>query len=55
MTERDGVEQLFGDGTPIPEKYVVQLTKITEEIHVLHKWQRGDVLVYDSTIAQHGR
>jgi alpha-ketoglutarate-dependent taurine dioxygenase len=21
----------------------------------LHKWQRGDVLVYDNTIAQHGR
>lgn len=22
---------------------------------ILHKWQRGDVLVYDNAIAQHGR
>ncbi|TVY56775.1 Clavaminate synthase-like protein [Lachnellula cervina] len=47
--------QLFGDGTPIPEKYLEHLAKITEEIRVLHKWQRGDVLVYDNIIAQHGR
>lgn len=48
-------EQLFGDGTPIPEKYLAHLAKITDEIRVLHKWQRGDVLVYDNIIAQHGR
>ncbi|TVY21751.1 Clavaminate synthase-like protein [Lachnellula arida] len=47
--------QLFGDGTPIPEKYLAHLAKITEEIRVLHKWQRGDILVYDNIIAQHGR
>jgi hypothetical protein len=28
---------------------------LTDEIRVLHKWQQGDVLVYDNTIAQHGR
>ncbi|KAI9659457.1 MAG: hypothetical protein M1821_001715 [Bathelium mastoideum] len=48
-------EQLYGDGTPIPEKYLEHLAKITDEIRVLHKWQRGDVLVYDNVIAQHGR
>ncbi|OAA64117.1 Taurine catabolism dioxygenase TauD/TfdA [Akanthomyces lecanii RCEF 1005] len=48
-------EQLFGDGTPIPEKFLAHLVKITEEIRVLHKWQRGDVLVFDNIIAQHGR
>jgi len=48
-------KQLYGDGTPIPEKYLAHLVKITEEIRVLHKWQRGDVLVYDNIIAQHGR
>ncbi|KAI1137411.1 Clavaminate synthase-like protein [Hypoxylon sp. FL0543] len=48
-------QQLFGDGTPIPEEYLKRLAKITDEIRVLHKWQRGDVLVYDNIIAQHGR
>ncbi|EFX05037.1 taud/tfda taurine catabolism dioxygenase [Grosmannia clavigera kw1407] len=48
-------EQLFGDGTPNPEKYLAHLAKITDEIRVLHKWQGGNVLVYDNTIAQHGR
>ncbi|GAB1212269.1 hypothetical protein ATERTT37_001401 [Aspergillus terreus] len=48
-------QQLFGDGTPIPEKYLAHLAKITDEIRVLHKWQEGDVLVYDNVIAQHGR
>ncbi|KAL1845886.1 hypothetical protein Plec18170_009486 [Paecilomyces lecythidis] len=47
--------QLFGDGTPIPEKYLAHLAKITDEIRVLHKWQKGDVLVFDNIIAQHGR
>ncbi|KAJ5611081.1 hypothetical protein N7510_007800 [Penicillium lagena] len=47
--------QLFGDGTVIPEKYLAHLAKITDEIRVLHRWQEGDVLVYDNVIAQHGR
>ncbi|KUJ17649.1 Clavaminate synthase-like protein [Mollisia scopiformis] len=37
-------QQLFGDGTPIPEKYLAHLAAITDEIRVLHKWQQGDVL-----------
>ncbi|KGO75197.1 Taurine catabolism dioxygenase TauD/TfdA [Penicillium italicum] len=48
-------QQLFGDGTPIPEKYLEHLAKITDKIRVLHHWQEGDVLVYDNIIAQHGR
>ncbi len=47
--------QLYGDGTPIPEKCLKHLANITDEIRVLHKWQEGDVLVYDNVIAQHGR
>ncbi|RMZ75695.1 hypothetical protein DV738_g5347, partial [Chaetothyriales sp. CBS 135597] len=47
--------QFFGDGTPIPEHYLKTLADITDEIRVLHRWQRGDVLVYDNVIAQHGR
>ncbi|KAF2811890.1 Clavaminate synthase-like protein [Mytilinidion resinicola] len=52
---RKNVLQQFGDGTPIPEKYLEHLAKLTDEIRVLHKWQKGDVLVYDNIIAQHGR
>jgi alpha-ketoglutarate-dependent taurine dioxygenase len=52
---KNAAEQLYGDGTPIPEKYLARLAEITDEIRVLHKWQRGDVLVYDNIIAQHGR
>lgn len=48
-------QQLYGDGSVIPEKYLAHLAKITDEIRVLHHWQDGDVLVYDNTIAQHGR
>ncbi|KAB8206554.1 hypothetical protein BDV34DRAFT_79694 [Aspergillus parasiticus] len=54
--ERKNVtHQLYGDGTPIPEKYLAHLAKITDEIRVLHRWQEGDVLVFDNIIAQHGR
>ncbi|KAI0101286.1 Clavaminate synthase-like protein [Daldinia grandis] len=52
---RNVTQQLFGDGTPIPEEYLAALARITDEIRVLHKWQQGDVLVYDNIIAQHGR
>ncbi|KAL4756471.1 uncharacterized protein BDW70DRAFT_154180 [Aspergillus foveolatus] len=47
--------QTFGDGTPIPEEYLATLARITDEIRVLHRWQEGDVLVFDNVIAQHGR
>ena len=47
--------QQFGDGTPIPEKYLERLVEITEDIRVLHKWQQGDLLVYDNLLTQHGR
>ncbi|KAI2615013.1 Clavaminate synthase-like protein [Hypoxylon sp. NC1633] len=54
-SRKNMTQQLFGDGTPIPDKYLAQLARITDKIRVLHKWQRGDVLVYDNVIAQHGR
>ncbi|TDZ30167.1 Clavaminate synthase-like protein [Colletotrichum spinosum] len=52
---KEVTKQLYGDGSPIPEKYLEHLAKITDEIRVLHKWQQGDILVYDNIIAQHGR
>ncbi|KAL3292170.1 taurine catabolism dioxygenase TauD [Colletotrichum asianum] len=54
-SRKEVTKQLYGDGTPIPEKYLEHLSKMTDEIRVLHKWQRGDILVYDNIIAQHGR
>ncbi|KAK5625002.1 hypothetical protein RRF57_000718 [Xylaria bambusicola] len=54
-TRKNVTEQLYGDGTPIPGKYLKRLVAITEEIRVLHRWEQGDVLVYDNIIAQHGR
>ncbi|KAL4895618.1 Clavaminate synthase-like protein [Aspergillus ambiguus] len=54
-SRKNVTQQLFGDGSPIPEKYLAHLAKITDEIRVLHKWEEGDVLVYDNVIAQHGR
>lgn len=52
---RNITQQLYGDGSPIPGKYLAHLAKITDEIRVLHKWEQGDVLVFDNVIAQHGR
>ncbi|RWA10557.1 hypothetical protein EKO27_g4546 [Xylaria grammica] len=54
-TRKNTTEQLYGDGTPIPEEYLKRLVAITEEIRVLHRWEQGDVLVYDNIISQHGR
>ncbi|OTB00006.1 hypothetical protein M426DRAFT_324665 [Hypoxylon sp. CI-4A] len=52
---KNPTQQLFGDGTQIPDKYLAKVAEITDDIRVLHKWQRGDVLVFDNIIAQHGR
>lgn len=52
---RNTTQQLYGDGTPIPDEHLKKLAEITDEIRVLHKWQQGDVLVYDNVISQHGR
>ncbi|CCF37237.1 taurine catabolism dioxygenase TauD [Colletotrichum higginsianum] len=54
-SRKEVTRQLYGDGSPIPDKYLEHLAKITDEITVLHKWKQGDVFVYDNIIAQHGR
>ena len=46
---------LYGDGTEIPEKYLDHLIKIIDDIRVLHRWEEGDVTIYDNNISQHGR
>lgn len=51
-TSRKNVtSQSLGEGTPTPGKYLEILANITDEIRVLHGWERGDVLVYDNVIA----
>lgn len=43
------VEQTtYGDGSAIPERYLDVLLRVTLETRVLHKWEEGDVLVYDN-------
>lgn len=32
-------QQLFGDGTPIPEIYLAKLAEIVDDVRVLRKWQ----------------
>lgn len=54
--ERGGtMQQLYGDGSPIADHHLARLAAITDELRVLHQWERGDVLVYDNLVAQHGR
>lgn len=52
---RKAIDQFYGDGTKIPEEYLKKVSDIIDDIRVLHKWQRGDVLVYDNIVGQHGR
>lgn len=47
--------QLYGDGTVIVDEDLKRLAEITDEIRVLHRWEEGDVLVFDNVVAQHGR
>lgn len=49
------MQQLYGDGTAIPDKCLAKLAAITDDLRVLHQWGRGDVLVFDYTITQHCR
>jgi ophiobolin F synthase len=49
------MQQLYGDGSAIPNEYLAKLAAITDELRVLHQWERGDVLIFDNTITQHGR
>lgn len=54
-TREAPAQRSCGHGASIPEKYHKHLADIADGIRVLHKWQQGDVLVFDSTIAQYGR
>jgi alpha-ketoglutarate-dependent taurine dioxygenase len=38
----------YGDGTLVPTKYLDVILRTTKENRVLHKLQRGDVLVFDN-------
>jgi alpha-ketoglutarate-dependent taurine dioxygenase len=49
------VSPKYGDGSEIPTKYLDVLLRVTDETRVLHKWHKGDVVVFDNRIAQHGR
>jgi alpha-ketoglutarate-dependent taurine dioxygenase len=52
---RNITTQRYGDDSEIPDRFLEVLARITDEIRVLHRWQEGDVLVFDNVVAQHGR
>jgi alpha-ketoglutarate-dependent taurine dioxygenase len=46
---------LFGDGTPIPEDWVLSLYDLIDPMTVAFPWQAGDVMVVDNYYTAHGR
>lgn len=45
----------FGDGSPIPQKYLERYLVIQEEIGFLVPWEEGDVALIDNYTVQHAR
>ena len=45
----------FGDGTPIDDEIVHDISKLYGEISVEFSWQNGDVLMVDNMLTSHGR
>ncbi|GAA5966880.1 hypothetical protein JCM21900_001953 [Sporobolomyces salmonicolor] len=45
----------YGDGTPIPNRYLQKTADLIAEIRVLVPWEQGDVLLLDNHLVQHAR
>ncbi|EPE07168.1 taurine catabolism dioxygenase [Ophiostoma piceae UAMH 11346] len=45
----------FGDGSPIPEKYLERIIEIQDSIGFLVPWKEGDIAVVNNYTVQHSR
>ena len=45
----------YGDGTPIEDSVVAEISEIYEQQAVRFQWQPGDVIVLDNMLVAHAR
>jgi hypothetical protein len=45
----------YGDGTPIPDEVVDEITDTYWRESVAYRWQAGDILMVDNLIVAHAR
>ncbi|HEY9666644.1 MAG TPA: condensation domain-containing protein, partial [Coleofasciculaceae cyanobacterium] len=45
----------YGDGSPLEESVIHEITEIYQQSQVSFPWQKGDILMLDNMLAAHGR
>jgi hypothetical protein len=45
----------YGDGTPIPDAYIREVSSVSRALSWVEPWRRGDLLVLDNEATMHGR
>ena len=49
------LQAFFGDGTPICPTLIEQVREAVRAETIVHRWQKGDMLILDNRLAAHGR